>query len=137
MGRQRRHRAVAGGERGPVREPALGRERSRLGDRAAGEVDPGGMVRASSEGREREVARPAAHVEHRSRIEALTIQCIEHPTGDRRAHPSASRPRRAVHRPLVEAARLRSFRFLHGRSVVPVGAADNRHPAGVARATNR
>ena len=94
MGRERRHRAVAGGERGPVREPALGRERSRLRRSRRQQVDPGSMLRASGE-IEREVARPAAHVEHRSRIEALTIQRFEHPAGDRRAYP-ASRPRRAV-----------------------------------------
>lgn len=127
VGSELRHRSVAGGERGPVGEPTLGRERSRLGDRAAGQVDPGGVVRASREGREREVARPAAHVEHRSRLEALTIQRFEHPAGDRRAHPSTSCPRRAVRRPLVEAARLLSFRFLHDRSVVPLGG--RRQPA--------
>ena len=62
----------------------------RAGDRAAGEVDPGGMLRASGEASEREVARPAAHVEHRSRIEALTIASsirpvIGAPTPRRRA----------------------------------------------------
>ena len=136
MGRERRHRTVAGGERGPVREPALGRERSRLGDRAAGEVDPGGMLRASGEASEREVARPAAHVEHRSRIEALTIQRFEHPAGDRCAHPR----RRARDALCTAHSSKQHGSGRAGSSTIevwlPVSAAGNRHPAGVVRSTN-
>ena len=74
--RERLDRAVADGEGAPVGEPSLGRECSRLRDRTAGEVDPGGVRGAALERREREIAGAASDVEHRSRLEALTTRAL-------------------------------------------------------------